>query len=178
MILLPVATVFVLAYAVGRAPIGLKIGVVNNEVPGMMNYNFSAINDPENLSIRFLSEITDDKAQKVYYESFDDAFKDVKNGKLIGILLIAKNFSEIFLDSSLPMDERNLYATNAIDVHLDNSNFQLSYFITQQLYDAYFRFDKDYMNKTQEDYPIKVETWFADFNFDFRLSMFSAFIAG
>lgn len=174
--ILPLVQILTLIFAVGRAPMGLKLGIVNYEVPNMTQVNNSEL--IEKLSIKFLDEIFEANSTKIYYESFDDARNDVKNGKLIGFLNIAKNFTEIFLDSDVDINERNIYATNAIDVHLDKSNHQLSWFITQGLYDSYFRFDKKFLNKSQEGYPIRINTCFGNISYDFRQSIFSAFISG
>jgi hypothetical protein len=159
--------VLTLVFAVGRSPMGLKLGIVNKEQ--------NCSNLSENLSFKFLDEI---KEEKLFYDSFDAAFNDVKNGKLIGFLNIPANFTEVFLESALNIDERNLYTTSAVDVHLDKSNHQLTWFITQALYDSYFRFDKKFLNKTHEDYPIRVKTLYGKFTYDFRQSIFSSFISG
>lgn len=90
-------------FTLGGHPKGVTLGIVSDELSSINDcYNSSLITifshddscDLHKLSCRFITEITDEVAQQKFYNSFDEAYKDAKKGKIMGVIFFAKNFTE------------------------------------------------------------------------------------
>lgn len=174
--------------AIGGNPIGLKIGIVNDEIVNFQDCsNTSLITtfvhdytcDMNLISCRFLDEITEDVGEKKYYDSYEAAYKDARKGHLIAILHFAANFTESLQESfdpdveSDPVTKKN----RIINLHLDQTNQQLTHFLQRKFYDVYQRYSTKLM--TDCNYPMKLESIpmelqkpiYGSFDADFKQTM-------
>lgn len=171
---------------IGSNPIGLKLGVVNHEVQ-----NFSECSDPlllmttvhgyncyvNKVSCRFLNRLNDSIATKHFYENFDDAYDDVKHGKLNGFI----QFSENFTSSLHPLNEwqdnmENHTENGEIQIFLDQSDRQITFFLKQKLFDVFEEFTENLMqdcgkSRKSGSAPIRIETLFGSLKDEMQRSM-------
>lgn len=171
---------------IGSDPIGLKIGIVNDEVS-----NASECADPllkmttivdytcrvNKISCRFINSLNDSIAIKKFYNNVDDAVDDVKRGRISGLIHFSKNFTS----SIRPLNEleeifANYSSYGEIKVSLDQSDRQITFFLKQRLYETF----EDFMENLMTDCgkarkvgsaPIQINTMFGNFKDEFRKSM-------
>jgi len=177
----------------GRHPTGLQLGVVNNEVTDnnacieylkSTNYEFNSTSCYfENLSCYFLNEIKDESAIKVYYNSFNEAFKDTKTGKTYGFLTITSNFTNVMSerknDWQYITEYTNFTDANLIQIYLDEGDFTISSFLKIRLWKAFERFNKKLLRQCNldeklEDSPIEFKTFYGNLEDDFVITLMSA----
>lgn len=174
----------------GRNPSGLSIGVVNNEINDInfcseylksVDYEFS--NNScyfENLSCYFLNEIQDDTAEKIIYNSFDEAYQSAKATKNYGFISIASNFTEAI--SKRKSDWQPLtddVFLDQIEVYTDHGNLQIATFLQLRLLRAFERFNKKLLkqcdlNEHLEDSPMSTETFYGDMDSNYVKTMIPA----
>jgi ABC-type Na+ efflux pump permease subunit len=164
MAIVPLLQVVFFYLAIGGYPIGLKLGVVNNEISYAECNNSSLItafveNDECNLhkiSCRFLNEINDSIAIKTYYDSYDDAYADAKRGKIIGFLTIAQNFTEAadVVQTTGRFSDDGSAEASRINFYLDQSDIQITLFLQARLYQIYKNFSQNLMSDCK--LPIKL----------------------
>lgn len=171
---------------IGSNPIGLKIGIINNEIK-----NFTECLDPllkmtttdrftcrvSKISCRFVNSINDSIATKIFYKNFSDAYQDVKHGKIVGLIYIPINFTS----SMRPLNEwENLlenYSSNGeIQVFLDQSDRQITFFLKQKLYDSFNEFIEELMHDCGKSRkvgspPVQINTMFGSMKDEMRRSM-------
>lgn len=158
---------------VGSNPIGLKLAIVNDEVKSYTEcFNSSLITtnlhndtcDLNKISCRFINHINDSVAIKHYYKTFDEAYKDAKKGKVIGIIYFSKNFTE----SAQAVRDEGRFAEDSvfnnaeIQVYMDKSNQQLIFYLEKKLLKTYLEFTEQLM--VDCNYPIKLGN--SPINFD------------
>jgi hypothetical protein len=151
--------------AVGGNPIGLKLAIVNDEV---QNYNectntslvTTHINndtcDLNKVSCRFINQINDSVAIKYYYDTFDEAYRDARKGKVMGVIYFAENFTQ----SMAELRDEGRYASEGsfqnaeIQIFMDKSDQQLTFFLEKRLSETY----KEFTEKLMADckFPIKL----------------------
>lgn len=187
MALVPMLQVLFFYMAIGGYPIGLKLGVVNEEASFADCQNTSLITtfvhddtcDYNKISCRFLNEINDTIAIKVYYDSFDAAFADAKKGKIIGFLMMAKNFTksvEVIQDNGRASDDGSAEASR-INFYMDQSDIQITLFLQARIYQIYKRFSRNLLSDCQlpekiGDIPMEFEApIYGSFTTDFKHSM-------
>lgn len=164
MTLLPIVVIVLFYFSVGGNPIGLKLGVVNKEVQSYQDcFNFSRDDAAreQRFSCRFLSEIDETLATKVYFNSFEEAFTEAKRGKLSGIIEFDTNFTLALMDAldkpdGPPTDDFN------IKIYLDQTDMQLTYFLHKRLVFAYQNYSEKLMTslklpKNLQSVPLKFE---------------------
>ena len=81
----------------------------------------------------------------MYFNDLDTAKQAVKEGRLVGVLYFASNFTESFtarLDLGQDADDPIL-DSHEIKIWLDMTNGQTAYLIQQQMYESYFNFSKE-----------------------------------
>jgi len=162
-VIIPLLQLLFLYYAIGGNPIGLKLGIVNNEVTNYRdcsNDSFIATIaheetcDLNKISCNFLESIDDSLAAKVFYKSFDDAYVDARKGKIAGIIKFASNFTESTMKVQNEAtffngeDEASL-DNSVIEVFLDKTNYQRSIFLERRLYRIFENYSVDLMTKCQ-----------------------------
>lgn len=188
MVIVPILQVVFFYLAIGGNPIGLKLGVVNDEV---MNYeecfNSSLITafvndgtcDVHKLSCRFLNELNDSIAIKVYYKTYEEAYHDAKKGKIIGFMHFASNFTESLntVQTSGRFTDDGSATNSKIDIRMDQSDLQLTFFLQARFYMLYKRFTEHLMSDCH--LPLKLGTVpvtfeppiYGNFDNDFKQSM-------
>lgn len=171
---------------IGSDPIGLKIGIVNEEVQ-----NASECADPllkmttivdytcqvNKISCRFINGLNDSVAIKKFYSNIDEALDDVKKGKIIGLI----HFSTNFTSSMKPLNEFEDYFDNyssygEIKISLDQSDRQITFFLKQRLYETFEQFIENLMtdcgkSRKVGSAPIQINTMFGSFKDEHRKSM-------
>ena len=191
--LLPLLQLFLFYHSIGGNPKGLKIGIVDEEITSYNEcLNTSLITtfvhdsacDLHKISCRVLNEITDDIATKVFFDNIDDAYKEARKGNLIGIIYFASNFSESLNYLHYSEDEIDMQTrkNSIINIYLDQTNQQLTYFLQRRLYDVY----KDYsenvlidcgLPKKLDNIPIQfLEPIYGSYDTDFKHTMVPPFI--
>lgn len=188
MAIVPILQIVFFYLAIGGNPIGLKMGVVDDEI---MNYeecfNSSLITtfvhddtcDIQKVSCRFLNELDDSVAIKKYYKTYDEAFSDAKKGKIIGFMYFARNFSESLnaVQESGRFADDGSAQNSRIEIRMDQSDLQLTFFLQARFYQTYKRFTENMMADCQ--LPIKLgsipvsfeQPIYGNFDADFKHSM-------
>lgn len=150
--------------AIGGNPIGLKLGIVDDELGSFSEcWNNSLITthpyndtcDLNKISCRFISHINDSVAIKHYYSSFDEAYVDAKKGRVMGVIYFAKNFTQSMQDIR---DEASYASEGSFDnaeikIYMDKSDQQLTFFLEKKLMQTYHEFIEKLMGDCK--YPIK-----------------------
>lgn len=151
--------------AVGSNPIGLKLAVVNDEVKNIadcMNSSLitTSINndtcDLNKVSCRFINQLNDSVAIKHFYNTFDEAFADAKRGKVMGVVYFAKNFTEsmeMIRDEGRFAEEGDFYNAE-IQIYMDKSDQQLTFFMEKKLRQTYQEFAEKLMKDCE--FPVKL----------------------
>lgn len=189
---MPVIQLFLFYYTIGGNPKGLKIGIVDHEIIdysecnkdtliSTFSYDFTC--DLYLISCRFLNELTDDIATKVFYTSFDEAYKDAKRAKLIGIIQFDANFTESLEEvRNNPDDATDQARENSlIKIYMDQTDLQLTYFLQRRLYDVYKNYSQNVLSdcnlpKKLDNIPINFEKpIYGNYNSDFKHSMVPPF---
>lgn len=165
LIFFPIFQLVCFYVAVGGNPIGLKIAIVNDEVPNYQDCSNSSLIttfvhdstcDLHKLSCRFLNHINDSVAIKHFYNSFDEAYADARKGKVMAVIYFAKNFTESM--TSIRDDGRNAsggtFLSSEIQIYMDKSDQQLTFFLEKKLRQTYLEFSESIMIDC--DFPIKL----------------------
>jgi hypothetical protein len=171
---------------IGSDPIGLKIGIVNNEVK-----NISECSDPllkmttiadftcrvSKISCRFINSFNESIATKKFYTNFSEAYEDVRKGVIVGLI----NFPANFTSSMKPLNEwedflGNYTSNGEIQVYLDQSDRQITFFLKQNIFDTFEEFLKNLMRDCGKSMkvgslPIQINTMFGSLNDEMRRSM-------
>lgn len=156
MVIVTVLNIGFFYWAVGANPTGLRIGIVNDEIFNHQECKNSSLLtayahdytcDLNKISCRFIDEISDEYSDKIYFNNFEDAYKQAKKGKLKSILHIKSNFTESTyaglienVDEFAP--ERN---NQFIDFYVDRTDFQLYIFLERKILQAYDNYSKSLM---------------------------------
>lgn len=176
MLFIPVISLVCFYNTIGGDPIGLKIGIVNNEIT-----NSSECSDPLNkmttivdytcrvskISCRFINTISDSTATKVFYKNFEDAYDDALAGNIVGIINFASNFTA----SMKPLNELQGYLENyttngEIQVFMDQADRQITLFLKNRLYETFHEFIENLMqdcgkSKKIGSSPMRINKMFA-----------------
>lgn len=165
MVIVPILQVVFFYLAIGGNPIGLKMGVVNDEVSSYEDcFNSSVITtfihddtcDVHKISCRFLHELNDSIAIKVYYKTFAEAYHDAKKGKIIGFMYFARNFTDSLnaVQTQGRSTDDGSAANSRIEIRMDQSDLQLTFFLQAKFYQLYARFMQNLMSDC--NLPLKV----------------------
>lgn len=158
--------------AIGGNPIGLKIGIVDSEIVSYKDCtNTSLITafvhddtcDLHKVSCRFLNQITDEIAAKVFFTTFEDAFAEARKGNVIGIIQFATNYTESLMEvQDVHKETSEITRLNSkMKIYLDQTNQQLTFFLQRKLYDAYKEYSEDML--TDCGLPRKLDSFPIDF---------------
>jgi hypothetical protein len=155
MIIVPILQIVFFYLAIGGNPIGLKFGVVDDEVNYNDCFNSSLITtiahddtcDLHKISCRFIHEFDDSVAIKQHYSTFDEAFHDAKRGKIIGFMHFEKNFTESL--DTVQREGREADDGSAdnsrIQIYMDQSDLQLTFFLQSKFYQIFKNFTQHMM---------------------------------
>lgn len=154
--------------AVGGNPIGLKLGIVSDELDSYKDcFNESLttlyFDKDDNttcllnkLSCRFINGLNESVAIKQYYNTYEEAYADAKRGKTWGFIHFAHNFTNSYMairDEGKDADPDTFYSAE-ISVYLDKSDQQLTFFLEKKLAETYQEFSQALMRDCQ--YPEKL----------------------
>ncbi|XP_070493900.1 ABC transporter G family member 20-like [Chironomus tepperi] len=192
MFLFPLAQVFCFTMGVGTFAKELPLGVYNRDVTDInfcseylksTNYEFNSSTCAfEHLSCYFLNDIEDEYIKKIYYNTFDEAFRDAKAAKTFGFISISSNFTEVIGDRKFdwqPISENSSYS-NQISGYLDHTNLHFPYYIQNKLWKTFEKFNKKLLrhcglDERLEDYPLNIETLYGELDDDHKLLMHPAY---
>lgn len=190
---MPIFQIVFFYLAIGGNPIGLKIGIVDNEIQSYRDCTNSSLIttfvhdgtcDLHKISCRFLSTITDETAEKVFYSTIEEAYADAKKAKVIGIIEFAHNFTESLAevqDSPTPVDLVTR-SNSKIKIYMDQTNQQLTFFLQRKLYDAYREYSENMLTdcglpKKLDNFPIEFLTpIYGTYEADFKQTMAPAMV--
>jgi ABC-2 family transporter protein len=156
MVLMTLLNIVFFYWAIGENPTGLKLGIVSDEIRGFGDCkNKSLITafahdftcDFNKISCRFIDEISDEYADKIFFTNADDAYEAVKRGKIMAFLHMKSNFTEsshaaLFGDFDEFSPERS---NQFIDFYLDQTDFQLFVFLERKIFNAYDNYSRSLM---------------------------------
>ena len=186
MLIFPLIQLICITIAIGKFADNLPLGIVNRDVidPNFCseyllstNYEFNtSVCTFEHLSCYFLHEIDDKSVRKVYYKSFDEAFKEAKETKTFGFISISSNFTDVLSERKFdwqPIAENFSYS-NQISVYLDHTNLQYSMHLINKLWKSFEKFNKKMLQHCElderlEDTPLRFETFYAELDDDYTL---------
>lgn len=118
----------------------------------------------------------------MFYNSYDEAYRDAKRNEIIGFVEISPHFTDIMLRSKVEEKEEEHLGEYGIDIHMDQTDLQLTSFLQFRLYKAYEIFNKKLLgrcglNENLENIPMKFEKpIYGSFMSDFKNSMAPATI--
>lgn len=192
----PIIQIICFAFGIAKQPIGLKLGIVNNEIHDFRvcseylestNFTFSTNSCYfENLSCYFLNEIQDSTAAKVYYNSFDEAFRDAKATSTYGFISISSNFTKGMIERKSDWQPLNKLSPDAdiIQVHLDHTQLVIQSFLQYKLSKAFERLNKKVLrhcelNENLEDSPLNMNDGllYGTFEDDYTVTMMPGIFA-
>ncbi|KAG5671813.1 hypothetical protein PVAND_001988 [Polypedilum vanderplanki] len=173
----------------GRDPQGLKIGIVDDEVDNLEQcYNSSLITTFLNettcyikdISCRFVNQLKDDVAIKIFYNNLDSAVHDVKNGKIVGLIHFSKEFTNILQQKFNRIEVEKISSLNAdygtINIYLDQSSMAVTEFLRRRLVETYQQYSESLMescgiSKKYGNIPINVQALFGTLQDEFQKYM-------
>lgn len=153
---MPIITIGLFLLAIGGNP-NLKIGVVNNEITSYncFNSNHSVIIENHEcklnqISCNFISTLSDEYINTIFYQDFKKAYNDAKKGKITAIIYFNSNLTKAFQESYINRNEEDnddLIEQSQIQIFMDQTDFHFTNFLTKQFYSSYQRFSIDIMEK-------------------------------
>lgn len=168
----------------------MPIGIVNHE-SNCTNFslsNLSALCEFENLSCRQIASIEKhERLKPIIYDTFDDAYRDGRAGKLFGIISMRKNISKILerrLESvnEVEVDE-DLFAADAyqdlVNLHLSQIALKAIYESLEDSFHGFLVNECNYSEKFSKLSPINFEEPIFGVNDGtFKEDIFSAYLFG
>ncbi|KAM3959841.1 LOW QUALITY PROTEIN: ABC transporter oskyddad [Aphomia sociella] len=143
---LPVIQMTLFCLAVGHYPVGLPVAVVDYETNNNMtlcDYNKDVC--PQNketyewnitlFSCRYLDFLKKKQSNLIYYQTEEEAMNAARRGKARVVIVIPKNFTESLQDRMTDPRNTDTYTiqSSVIDVHLDDTNKQMEWFLTKDI---------------------------------------------
>ncbi|XP_054726104.1 ABC transporter G family member 23 [Anastrepha obliqua] len=153
MLLFPIIQLSCFYLAIGKTPTNLKLGIVSEEVNDYATcfdrnlitvYNQNDSCEFEKISCRYISELGDNIAQRVYYKTEEEAFSAAKRTEILGYIRFPHNFSESMkarLDDGRYADDGTVENAE-LTVHIDMTDQQIGYFIERKLREIFGSFIK------------------------------------
>ncbi|XP_046820334.1 ABC transporter G family member 20-like [Vespa crabro] len=153
----PIIQLLVFHYSFGHDPKDLLIGVINRESnncdfgknQGNIIYTQNDICDFLDLSCRFLNDINNTTAKKIFYNYLPEMKDDLRKGKLSGMIYFDTNFTHALqrrLMNSRYVEDRDI-EMGEIKIWLDMSNRQIGLFLKNKLYETYFESMRNIMTE-------------------------------
>lgn len=115
--------------------------------------------------------------EKTFYSRIEDAYEDSKQGKTIGFIKFSKNFSSCLHSLNDFSDlQGNQTDEGEIQIYLDQSDRQITFFLKQKLFEIYENFMEDLMkdcgkSKSAGKTPMKIETMFGSLKDEMQRSI-------
>lgn len=179
--------------AIGGNPIGLKLGIVDDEINSYQDCTNSSLIttflhddtcDLHKVSCRFLNLVEDEIAIKVFYPTYEAAYADAKKGHVIGIIQFEANFTESLMEvhDLRGKSDDGTRLNSKIKISLDQTNQQLTFFLQRRLYDVYKEYAETMLidcdlPKKLDNVPIDfLEPIYGTYEADFKQTMAPAMI--
>lgn len=154
MLLFPLIQLTCFYLAIGKTPTNLKLGIVSGEVNDYATcfdqnlrtvFNHNDTCEFKKISCRYITELGDDIAERVYYQTEEEAYNAAKRTEVLGYIMFPSNFSE---SMRVRMEEGRYAADGAVEnsvlsVHIDMTDQQIGYFIERKLRDSFGSFVKN-----------------------------------
>lgn len=166
--LVPLISVLMFYNAIGRNPIGLKIGIVNQEIDeynNCSNFDVKRVGNDcimNNISCLFLSTIPNDVGDKVIYPTLEKAFNDEEKGLIHAVIHFHSNFTKSveysLTNSNTIIDQHGQIRDSSarkINVFIENFIPHHRFYLHWRLQVAYDEYSKQLMR--QCGYPEKLE---------------------
>lgn len=193
MLIVPIIQIVFFYWAIGGNPIGLRLGIVDHEIASYDDcLNSSLITtfvhddncDLHSVSCRFLTQLTDDIAIKVFYDSYEEAYEDAKKGNIIGIIEFAPNFTASLVDvhENRNQAEPGSRVNRKIGITMDQTNQQLTFFLQRNLYNVYKNYSENMLGdcnlpRKLDNIPIDfLGPIYGEYEADFKQTMAPAMI--
>lgn len=193
LLIVPIMQIVFFYWAIGGNPIGLKIGIVDNEITSYDDcLNPSLITtfvhddtcDLHQVSCRFLTQLTDDIAIKVFYDSYEAAYEDARKGEIIGIIEFPTNFTASLVDvhENRNNAEPGSRINKRIGITMDQTNQQLTFFLQRNLYNVYKNYSENMLGECNlprklDNIPIEfLGPIYGEYEADFKQTMAPAMI--
>ncbi|XP_004530724.1 ABC transporter G family member 23 [Ceratitis capitata] len=153
MLLFPIIQLTCFYLAIGKTPTNLKIGIVTQEVNDYTIcfdrnlrtvYNYNDTCEFDKISCRYINELGDDIAERVYYKTEDEAYSAAKRTEVLGYIMFPSNFSESIktrMEDGRYADDGTV-ENSEMSVHIDMTDQQIGYFIERKLRDSFGSFVK------------------------------------
>lgn len=180
MAIVPFVQLSLFYLAIGGKPIGLKLAIVNDEIMDYRDcFNDTLISavvkdsdcELSKVSCRFLHQLNDSIALKFYYDNFDDAYVAARKGIVMGIVHFAANFTESYeeIRDHGKNAVEGAYEGGKINIFMDQSNQQLTFYLEAKLRQAYRFFSETLMDDCQ------LPTKLANVPIDFKDPIYGTF---
>lgn len=93
---------------------------------------------------------------QIFYDSYEEAYAEAKKGKIWGFVYFAKNFTDSITqirNEGKNADEGS-FQNSEIQIHLDKSDQQLTFFLESKLHQTYKEFSEKLMIDCE--FPVKM----------------------
>ncbi|XP_014281518.1 ABC transporter G family member 23 isoform X1 [Halyomorpha halys] len=142
---IPVSQISFFCWSIGHDPVGLKLAVVNHEVPFKTSCMYNTSCSYESMSCRYLKHLSDWNHTMVSYSSPEEAMYAVKRNWAWAYIDIPPNFSEMLaLRVEYGKDANDTIIDGSqVSIHLDMSNQQIAYLLQRQIMASLNNFAKD-----------------------------------
>lgn len=191
--IVPMIQIIFFYLAIGGNPIGLKLAIVDNEINSYqdcLNSSYIAtflhddVCDLHKVSCRYLNLINDDIASKVFFPTHEAAYAAARRGKVIGIIEFAGNFTESLSEVHEAHHTADEFTrmNSKIQIYLDQTNQQLTFFLQRKLYDVYKEYAETMLvdcnlPKKLDNLPIDfLQPIYGTYEADFKQTMAPAMI--
>ncbi|XP_076631467.1 ABC transporter G family member 20 [Colletes latitarsis] len=148
-VILPMLQLLLFFNSIGLDPKGVAISIVNEEAGNCDNgMNLGNVTYDENefsckfadLSCRLIHGINSSILNKIYYDDYDLAVREIASKKSVGVMYFSRNFSDATqarMDDFLSTTTEDAIASE-IEVMMYTPDRQISLFVQRQLYDDFF----------------------------------------
>lgn len=150
---LPAIQVILFCLAIGREPLGMRFGVINNEINDTGVCTGPVGCTSVNLSCRYLDSIPKDTVHLVPFELEEDAIREIELGQLWGYMSFPYNFSIALMDRELngnAADNISIYESR-IRIQMDMSNQQIAFSLQRILLESFSKFSRKLLSDCDYD---------------------------
>ncbi|XP_037949298.1 ABC transporter G family member 23 [Teleopsis dalmanni] len=154
MLMFPLIQLTCFYLAIGKTPTNLKLGIVTNEINDYTKcfsknlttvYNYNNTCEFNKISCRYITELGDGIAERVYFNSVADAHSAAKRTDVVGYIHFPHNFSESIksvLEDGRFADD-SAFVNAELSVHIDMTDQQIAFFVERKLRDKFDSFMKN-----------------------------------
>lgn len=154
--LIPIIQITFFYLCIGQKPNDLVIGVINNDT----TYTNKWLDLKINFGNQVLKKLENESMIQKHFINFKEAYQELKIGNIWAVLNVDKNFTSEIM-SAVSKKELPDRFTSHMKVYLDNTNYQISYTIKEQILkairDIVLNYNADYNDYSIADYPLIFE---------------------